>query len=220
MSLRKQAAARGATVYDSGRECKHCGGTERYVSNGACPACHGHNSKLPDERHLRRLEGRENKARAILRGDKRYIGSPCKNCGGVERLVSNSGCVECQTSAARRRQENERARYHNETSALLWLQEAPDPEYADLYALCPEIPPGWRVVYSDLPVSGFRTFTGREVFARPEVLVYLANACQRGASGDQFETARRLIPAIVAAMRRYNLSLHGRFTHKGRKSQK
>ena len=211
MSARTDAAARGLVVYTGSRECRHCGSLERYTSNGACPQCYGHKSKLPPLRHIERLEARENKSAAVARGERRYMGTACATCGGRERLVSNSGCVACQGRASRQSYENRRAMYHSDVSPLLWINEPPAPELAPLYMACPEVPEGWHVVYSDLGVSrGMRVFTGTDVFARPEVLVFLANEYQRGARLDHHETARRLMPSIMAAMKYYNDGLKRR----------
>lgn len=38
----------------------------------------------------------DNRATAVLLGDRTYLGKRCKRCNGTERYVSNGGCVACQ----------------------------------------------------------------------------------------------------------------------------
>lgn len=208
-SEKKMAVERGWTQYE-GKPCARCGGVLRYTSNSNCCVCHGYKSRLTWQERAAKIAGVEARRVGIEKGDKRYHGVACKKCGGTERFTANTGCVVCTTSAAVRSQEAARARFHSDTSVLLWLNEPPAQVYAELYAMCPEVPPGWRVVYSDLGVPGLRTFTGADVFARPEALVHLANEYQRGERADHHESARRLVPAIMAAMRAYNEKLRHR----------
>lgn len=37
----------------------------------------------------------EKRLEAAKRGDKKYIGKPCRSCGAVERFVGNNSCTAC-----------------------------------------------------------------------------------------------------------------------------
>lgn len=213
MSNRKIARENGEPRY-IGMTCPKCYGVERYTSNGACCDC-VRDRYIPadlvraQQRHASKL-ARE-AARAT--GATRYTGAPCKRCNGVERLVANGGCIACQINASVAHKEAKRARYHSTTSHIVWVQEPPAPEYAALYAMCPTLAAyagKWHAAYSTLDSDAYRKYTGRDVFAYPELLVCLANEASRGGTGEHHDIARHLMPAIREAVRMRNLSLKTR----------
>lgn len=46
---------------------------------------------------------------AAKKGEKRYIGKPCKTCGSTLRYTINTGCVECTARATKRNVEGIKA---------------------------------------------------------------------------------------------------------------
>lgn len=128
-AAREAARAAGLTAFE-GSPCGRCGGTERYVSGPGCVSCVREAARrradTPEKREAarRRDEALRNKKAAATTRAKRYEGKPCPQCGGVERWVSNGGCVMCAMEAERRRRaagpERDRAAYR--------IRRAADPE--------------------------------------------------------------------------------------------
>lgn len=54
----------------------------------------------------------ENRAKAVKAGLTTYLGSPCRNCKKEIRWTSNSACVACQNSAAKRKPRFKNSRAH------------------------------------------------------------------------------------------------------------
>lgn len=47
--------------------------------------------------------------KAAEKGDSRYIGKPCRACGGTERFVTNGNCVQCAAEHSRKYREKVKA---------------------------------------------------------------------------------------------------------------
>lgn len=101
---RIRAIQEGLVTYN-GKECKKCGGHEKYVVSGGCAPCQrkralenyqpvDQSNRMPTER-----------ACAKIAGMKMYHGKPCRKCGGTERYTAVALCVACS-------KENSRRRYH------------------------------------------------------------------------------------------------------------
>lgn len=48
---------------------------------------------------------------AIQNGEIKYVGKPCKRCGGTVRYTRNAGCVNCEITRAIERQQRLRASF-------------------------------------------------------------------------------------------------------------
>ena len=55
------------------------------------------------------MKKNEARSKAVELGEKRYHGTPCRNCRNTLRNVCDSGCVECNKERARNTQAQKRA---------------------------------------------------------------------------------------------------------------
>jgi hypothetical protein len=65
-----------------------------------------------------------NREQAIERGDKRYAGSSCKNCGTLLKNVSDHGCVQCNKIRSKKRQAAKRLDGSNKVTRQKYEQGA------------------------------------------------------------------------------------------------
>lgn len=164
-------------TYENPTPCKKCGTHIRYISSGGCVACNRTIDLRTDEEialtgHLtpRQFAANERK-RAINSGQPRYIGLPCKVCGGATRYTTNGGCVTCVNNKSVASRNAKFAVFHHETSLIMFMERPRQVTAA--YDLCPAMAayPGYAMVFTDkMP----RRFIGQDVMLFPNEISKIA----------------------------------------------
>jgi len=78
-----------------GKPCPRAGhGSERFRSDGTCVVCAAERVKA--RRAAKRRTG-------VTMNPKRFLGSPCGRCGGIERYVVDHSCCSCKNEQAKAR---------------------------------------------------------------------------------------------------------------------